>query len=63
MIICTRCASKQLKCKMSLLSKRCSNCVNHDEDKYESIIFIVNFFLVDRIMKKIKREKMKLKLT
>ena len=63
MIVYTRCALKQLKCKISSLSKRCLNCVSHDKDKCESFVFIVNFFVIDKIMKKLKREKIKLKLT
>lgn len=61
MMTCTRCATKQKKCRMSLLSHRCEKCIRF-EKKCELAHFVLNFEFIDRAMKKLKRKKLKIKI-
>lgn len=62
MIACIRCAMKQKKCRISSLFKKCNECIklNH---RCELTKFVINFDVIDKIMKKLEREKIKTKTT
>ena len=62
MIVCTRCASKQRKCRMSSLFRKCEKCIQF-EKKCELAHFVFNFNFIDRAMKKLKREELETKIT
>ena len=61
MIACTRCAMRQKECRMSSFFKRCDECIRFNK-KCESSQSIINFDSIDRVMKKLKREKLKIKI-
>ena len=62
MIACARCAMRQKKCRMSSLFKRCDECIRFNK-KCELSQSIINFDLIDRAMKKLKREELKIEIT
>ena len=61
MIVCARCVLRQKKCRMSSLFKRCDECIRFNK-KCEPSQFVVNFDSIDRVMKKLKRKKLKIKI-
>ena len=61
MIFCTRCARNWKKCRFSFLFRRCAKCIRV-EKKCEFFESIVNFNDIDKFMRKLKREKLKIKI-
>ena len=62
MMFCQRCASRQLKCRLSSLFKKCAKCVR-TRKKCESIVSMVNFDAIDRALAKLEEKKMKIEAT
>ena len=60
MMSCQRCALRQLKCRLSFLSKKCAKCIR-TKKKCESIISMMNFDVINRVLTKLEKEKMKMK--
>ena len=61
MIVCARCALRQKECRMSSFFKRCDECIRFNK-KCEPSQSIINFDSIDRAMKKLKREKLKIEI-
>ena len=61
MMFCIRCVRNHKKCRFSILFRRCAKCVRV-ERKCEFFESIVNFNDIDKNMKKLKREKLKIEI-
>ena len=57
MVACNRCAHKQLECRLSSLSKRCSECVRTGK-KCGPAAPKVDFSSIDRAMEKLEKEEL-----
>ena len=62
MMFCQRCASRQLKCRMFFLFKKCAKCIR-TRKKCELIISMMNFDAIDRALTKLEEKKTKTKTT
>ena len=61
MMFCTRCARDQKKCRLFFLSRKCEKCIRV-EKKYEFTKSMIHFDDIDKAMKKLKREKLKIEI-
>ena len=62
MMICIRCVYSQKKCRFFLLFKKCTKCIRIDK-RCNSTISMINFFDIDKVLEKLKREKSKIETT
>ena len=61
MITCIRGATKQKKCRIFSFFKKCAKYVRIDR-RCKSMKFLMNFDAINRVMKKLEREKAKTKI-
>ena len=61
MMFCTRCARDQKKCHLSFLSRKCEKCIRV-EKKCEFTKSMIHFDNIDKTIKKLKREKLKIEV-
>ena len=60
MMFCQRCVSRQLKCCLSSLFKKCAKCIR-TRKRCESIVLVMNFDAIDRALAKLEEEELKMK--
>ena len=58
-IIYVRCVQSYKKYRLFSLFKKCVKCIRVDK-RYDFVISIVDFFDIDKILKKLKGEKLKI---
>ena len=61
MMSCQKCALRQTKCRLSFLFKKCVECIR-TRKKCESIISMMNFYVIDRALAKLEKKEMKVKV-